>query len=347
MKKRYRIGIIIGMYIVSLVSFVSPAWADLQFSYDAVKPENQIGDSQYFNLQMQPGQKQTVQIMLTNRMDQEQTIEVALNSTKTNSNGVLEYGPNTVKNDNSLKHDFKDVVSAPAEITLKPNETVPLNIDISMPETSYDGIIVGGIYLKSKPTKEEEEQKKKESGVLNEYAYVIGMVLKETDAEVKPELALNDVYPGLSNFRNAIFANFSNIEANFVNGMTVEMEVMKKGSDAVLYDTKRADMRMAPNSMIDFPLVMNGDQMEAGDYKAHIKVMSGEQKWEWDKEFKITKEDADKYNSQDVSLIQENGIDWKLIVLIAGLVFVVFLMIFFCIRYFNKKKSKKKKKKRS
>lgn len=92
-----------------------------------------------------------------------------------------------------------------------------------MPETSYDGIIVGGIYLKSKPTKEEEEQKKKESGVLNEYAYVIGMVLKETDAEVKPELALNDVYPGLSNFRNAIFANFSNIEATFVNGMTVEM----------------------------------------------------------------------------------------------------------------------------
>lgn len=119
---------------------------------------------------------------------------------------------------------------------------------------------------------------------------------------------------------------------------------MKKGSDAVLYDTKRADMRMAPNSMIDFPLVMNGEQMEAGDYKAHIKVMSGEQKWELDKEFKITKEDADKYNSQDVSLIQENGIDWKLIVLTAGLLFVVFLMIFFCIRYFNKKKARRKRK---
>ncbi|WP_375269745.1 DUF916 and DUF3324 domain-containing protein [Enterococcus sp. DIV0212c] len=311
-----------------------------------MKPENQQGEFEYFNLKMTPGQKQTVEVKLTNRADQEQTIEVMLNGAKTNSNGVLEYGPSTLKDDPSLKHRFKDIVKGPSEVTLAPNESAPLKLDITMPEVSYDGQIVGGIYLKSKITKEEEEAKKKTPGVVNEYAFVVGMVLQETDVEIMPKLSLNKVYAGLSNYRNSIFANFSNTQAVFLNGMTVEMEVMNKGSKTVLYDTKRADMRMAPNSMIDFPLELNGDEMESGEYSAHILVTSGTLKWEWDQEFKITKEEADKYNAQDVSLIQERGINWKLILLIGGSIFGVFILIFFVIRQINKKKKSKQNEQR-
>lgn len=347
MKKRIFLYLLIGLYIISLFGFVQPVHAEKQFAYESIFPENQQGDVQYFNLRMSPGQKQTVQIMLTNRADEEQTITIGLNGAKTNSNGVLEYGPSSIKNDTSLKYDFKDIVSGPTEVTLQPKETAPLRLDITMPETAYDGKLVGGIYMKSKPSQKEEEEKKKATGVINEYAFVVGMVLQETDTVVLPELKLNSVYAGLSNYRNSIFANFSNTSAEFVSGMTVEMEVTKKGSEAVLYDTKRADMRMAPNSLIDFPLEMNGDQMDPGEYKAHILVTSGEQKWAWDEEFKITKEDADKYNAQDVTLIQERGINWKLIAMIAGGVFVVFLAIFFVVRAMNKKKKAKKKSSKS
>ncbi|MGX7148297.1 DUF916 and DUF3324 domain-containing protein [Enterococcus ureasiticus] len=343
MKKRISIGLFFSLYIAVLLGFSTPAYANLQFTYETIKPENQQGDFEYFNLLMQPGQKQTVQVMLSNRADEEQTIEVGLNGAKTNSNGVLEYGPSAIKNDASLKYDFKDLVKGPKEITLGPKETRPLKLDISMPEASYDGKIVGGIHLKSKPTKKEEEENKKATGVINEYAFVIGMVLSESDTVIKPELQLNSVYAGLSNYRNSIFTNFSNTSADFVNKMTVEIEVTKKGSEAVLYDIKRADMRMAPNSMIDFPLEMNGDQMEAGDYKAHILVTSEGQEWTWNKEFKITNEEADKYNAQDVTLIQERGIDWKLIAMIAGGVFIAFLAIFFIVRTLNKKKKTKKR----
>lgn len=343
MKKRIKLGLFLCLYIVVLLGFSTPAYANLQFTYEAVKPENQQGEFEYFNLLMQPSQKQTVEVLLSNRADEEQTIEVGLNGAKTNSNGVLEFGPSAIKNDASLKYDFKDLVKGPKEITLAPKETQPLKIEITMPQASYDGKIVGGIHLKSKPSKKEEEENKKATGVINEYAFVIGMVLSESDTVIKPELKLNSVYAGLANYRNSIFANFSNTSADFVNNMTVEMEVTKKGSEAVLYDIKRADMRMAPNSMIDFPLEMNGDQMEAGDYKAHIVVTSGEEKWTWDKSFKITNEEADKYNAQDVTLIQERGIDWKLIALIAGGVFVAFLAIFFTVRTLNKKKKVKKR----
>lgn len=343
MKKRILFSLFLCLYIVSLFGFSKDAYAELQFAYETVLPENQKGDGRFFDLRMTPGQEQTVQVMLTNRADQEQTIEVSLNGVKTNSNGVLEYGPSSLKNDSSLKHDFKDIVKGPTEVTLAPKETKPLELTIKMPETSYDGKIVGGIYLKSKPTKEDVEANKKAKGVVNEYAFLIAMVLHETDEKVVNELKLNKVYAGLSNYRNSIFANYSNRTSDFLNNMTVEMEVMAKGSDAVLYDTKKADMKMAPNSMIEFPLEMNGDEMVAGDYTAHILVTSGEQKWDWTENFKITNEEADKYNAQDVSLIQEPGINWKLIAIIAAGIFLGFLIIFFVVRTVNKKKSKKKK----
>ncbi|ALS38584.1 putative ester cyclase [Enterococcus rotai] len=342
MKKRILLSLFLCLYIVSLFGFSRDAYAELQFAYETVLPENQKGEGRYFDLRMTPGQEQTVQVMLTNRADQEQTIQVSLNGVKTNSNGVLEYGPSALKNDPSLKHDFKDIVKGPSEVTLAPNETKPLELTITMPATSYDGKIVGGIYLKSKPTKEEEEANKKAKGVVNEYAFLVAMVLQETDEKVTNDLKLNKVYAGLSNYRNSVFANFSNIKPEFLNNMTVEMEVMAKDSDAVLYDTKKADMKMAPNSMIEFPLEMNGDKMVAGDYKAHILVTSGDQKWEWTENFKITNEEADKYNAQDVSLIQEPGINWKLVALIGAGIFLAFLAIFFIVRVVNKNKKKKK-----
>ncbi|EOH98907.1 hypothetical protein UAY_02176 [Enterococcus moraviensis ATCC BAA-383] len=346
MKKRILLGLFLCLYIVSLFGFSRDAYAELQFAYETVLPENQKGDGRYFDLRMTSGQEQKVQIMLTNRADQEQTIEVSLNGVKTNSNGVLEYGPSALKNDASLKYDFKDIVKGPTEVTLAPNETKPLELTIKMPETSFNGKIVGGIYLKSKPTKEEEEENKKAKGVVNEYAFLVAMVLQETEEKVQPELKLNKVYAGLSNYRNSVFANFSNIKPEFLNNMTVEMEVMAKDSDAVLYDTKKADMKMAPNSMIEFPLEMNGDKMVAGDYKAHMLVTSDDKKWEWTENFTITNEEADKYNAQDVSLIQEPGINWKLVALIGAGIFLAFLLIFFGIRAYNKKNKKRNKKKK-
>jgi len=324
MKKRILLSLFLCLYIVSLFGFSRDAYAELQFAYETVLPENQKGEGRYFDLRMTPGQEQTVQVMLTNRADQEQTIQVSLNGVKTNSNGVLEYGPSALKNDPSLKHDFKDIVKGPSEVTLAPNETKPLELTITMPETSYDGKIVGGIYLKSKPTKEEEKANKKAKGVINEYAFLVAMVLQETDEKVTNDLKLNKVYAGLSNYRNSVFANFSNIKPEFLN------------------NTKKADMKMAPNSMIEFPLEMNGDKMVAGDYKAHILVTSGDQKWEWTENFKITNEEADKYNAQDVSLIQEPGINWKLVALIGAGIFLAFLAIFFIVRVVNKNKKKKK-----
>lgn len=317
------------------------------FNFKMIPPENQVGDTGYFNLKMEPNQKQTVQVEMANITDKEVTVEIALNSAKTNSNGVLEFGPTVLKEDASLKYDFKDIVKGPETITIPAKQKVPLNLEITMPADTYDGIITGGIQMQVQKSKEQLEKEKKERQIVNRYAYVLGMVLKETDTKVTPELEFSKFYPELANYRNAVFVNFSNVRAEFLNDMTIDMQVMKKGSDEVLYDTKKTNMRMAPNSMINFPVEMNGERMEPGDYTGHVLVTSSDQKWEWSNDFKITKEDADKYNAQDVTLVQERGFNWLLIGLIAGGVILVVGLVYFGVRVaLNKKAASKKRKKK-
>ncbi|MBL1229136.1 DUF916 and DUF3324 domain-containing protein [Enterococcus sp. BWB1-3] len=351
MNKRW-ISLMIGLlYIVGLGGFATSTYAEegssdtnanpAGFSYKVMFPENQrdmtIG---YFDLRMSPGQQQTVQIELANNGGVEKTVEVSLNGAKTNGNGVIEYGPIAIDNDASLKYDFKDLVKGPETVTLPPGEVVTLDLAITMPEVSYDGVISGGIQLKEKI---DEEARKGQTGLINEYAFLIGMMLTETDTEVQPNLELNQVYAGTNNARNTIYVNFSNVEAEYLNALTVEAQITKQGSEDVIYDTKKANMRVAPNSMVDFPISMNGERMEPGDYHARVVATAGDRSWEWDQDFTITDEEADKFNKQDVQLTQEQGINWLLVGLIVGGGLVLGGVLFLIV-YLNRKKKKKQRK---
>ncbi|MEI5994540.1 DUF916 and DUF3324 domain-containing protein [Candidatus Enterococcus mansonii] len=317
-------------------SFAQEAGGATGFVYEIKFPENQHKDAGYFDLKMTPGQKQKVQVLLKNPSDKEITVETSLNSAKTNMNGVLEYGPVNLKKDASLKYDFVDIVKAPDKVILPPNAEKNVDIEINMPKSSYDGLIVGGIQLK----KADDDSQKTQDGanVINKYAYIIAMVLQETDTKVVPELKLNKVNAGQSNARNVVYVDVSNSKANFLDNLSMEVQIMSDKKDAVLYETKKSTMRMAPNSNMTFPVSMQGEKMVPGKYRAHVLATSGSQKWEWTEAFEITAEEADKFNRGDVGLVQEKGINWLLIIGVAVGLFIVIVGVFLIIRMIRKKR---------
>lgn len=349
-KKLKYIALIIVISFISFSSFSPLGYAEgnsggagaTGFVYEIKKPDNQIGDKGYFDLRMTSGQEQTVQILLKNPSDKEVTVEANLNGAKTNMNGVIEYGPTSLKNDASLKYDFVDLVKAPEKVTIPAKSEKPLDIAISMPKASFDGKIVGGIQLK-KVDSEEDKEKQSGTNVINKYAYVIAMVLTENDTEVIPDLKLNKVSAGQANYRNVVYLDLSNVKANFLNDLSIEAQIMPEKNDEVIYETKKAAMRMAPNSNMTFPITMDGERMVAGKYRARVLATSGEQKWEWTEAFEITNEEADKFNRSDLGLVQEKGMNWPLIVGIAVGIFALILAVFFLIRTISKKKAQAKK----
>ncbi|WP_430603135.1 hypothetical protein IGJ02_000491 [Enterococcus sp. DIV0724b] len=346
MKKYLKQSVFFFLYIGFLVLLIPQiTYADdgIGYSYKIIKPKNQIESVGYFDLRMTPEQQQTVEIELYNITDKELSVDLSVNSTKTNSNGVIEYGPTKLKNDPSLKYDLKDIVKVPEKVTLQPKETKNVPVEITMPKEQYDGYIAGGIYLQKSENSAEKKADKSAKGVVNKYAFVVGMLLSETDTKVQPDLKLNNISAGMTNYRNAFLVNFSNIEATYVEGMTVEAQIFKKGSDEVLYDTKKENYRMAPNSSIVFPINLNGESFVPGDYTAHVLVTAGDKSWKWEEDIKVTKDDADKYNNEDVSLIQDRGINWKVILIISGGILLVLLMIYLVIRVLSRRKKTKQK----
>ncbi|MBP2099892.1 DUF916 and DUF3324 domain-containing protein [Enterococcus rivorum] len=311
------------------------------FTYSLSFPDNQLEENVgYYKLKMAPGQKQTIKITLSNPGSEKVTVGIGINSAKTNQNGVIEYGDSTIKNDASLKFDFKDIVKAPKSVDLAPGESKELETEIEMPTTAYDGVIAGGIQL-MKENQNSNVTNSSGSQILNQYAYVIAVLLQESNVKLEPDLKLNKVYADQINYRNAVFIDFSNIMATYLNNVTVEAQVMKKGSDTVLYERKQSAMRMAPNSFMAFPVNMNGEEMVSGDYVAKVLVTSADQKWEWTEDFNISKKEADKFNERDVGLVQEKGLDWQLIAMLVGASLLMIGLFFTILTFMRKKKEKK------
>ncbi|GGC76894.1 DUF916 and DUF3324 domain-containing protein [Enterococcus wangshanyuanii] len=310
------------------------------FTYSISFPDNQIDkELGYYKLKMTPGQEQQLSIMLSNPSAEKVVIDVKLNGAKTNQNGVIEYGESAIKNDPSLKFNFIDLVEGPKSVELAPGETKSLELTVKMPETEYDGVIAGGIQLMR--AGQEATTNSGGSKIINQYAYVIGVLLQENEAVIQPDLSLNSVKAGQNNYRNAIFINYSNTKAAYLNDMTAEVQITEKGKETVLYERKQTAMRMAPNSFIDFPVSMNGERMIPGDYEADILITSGDKKWAWKQAFKITDEDANKFNERDVGLVQEKSLDWKLILLLVAAFLIGIFLLFLVVHFFRKKKHKK------
>ncbi|WP_265459930.1 DUF916 and DUF3324 domain-containing protein [Enterococcus sp. HY326] len=359
--RRKRFLVCLLLYIIFGWTFATPVYATSEssneatieqqeggFSFEVIRPENQRNLSVgYFDLTMEPGQHQVVQINLTNDSSEPISISVGIYGGKTNSSGVIEYSDIDIDNDASLVYDFADIVTAPDDVEIPANSTVPLNIEINMPDGSFDGFIAGGIRLEE-VTAEGTASEGQQGMILNKFAYMTGMLLSVGQTEgITENMQYNETYAGLDNYQNAIFVNYSNTAPIFVNGMATEVQIMSDTSDEVLYDARKTNMRMAPNSMITFPVSLNGQEMVSGDYRAHIVVTTeAGGRWEWTEPFTITEEQASEYNESDLSLVQESGINWRLITLIVLGIMVLFLLVWFLIRMLRKKKHIKLSKKK-
>lgn len=315
------------------------------FTHKIVYPDNQIKKEGYFDLSMTPGQKQTVQMILKNPGDEEVKVAIGLNQAMTNPNGVIEYGPSKLKADKSVQFPFADIVSAPKEVTIPGKAEVPLEIEIEMPKTSFDGILLGGIHMQQ-VTKKEERKKGEGTEVINEYAYVVGMQLSETDVVVKPDLKFIKAYGSQPDFRNTIGIDIGNTTTTIVKDLTMEAQIMAEKNDTVLFESRKSGMRMAPNTVINFPVSMQDQEMEPGKYRARVVATSGDQKWEWEESFTISRKEADDFNQKAIGLIQSPGMNWVLISLIVAGALAILLIIGVIIYMRNKKKKKKSKKRK-
>lgn len=339
----------ISILVVCLIGLqhmpmIGEAAETMAYSVKANIPENQINKTlTYFDLKMEPNQRQEITLTVSNSSDEKATILISPNVAMTNQNGVIDYSQVKKKVDSSLKNPVTSIISKEQEVTLEPKETKEVPFTLQMPEKEFDGLILGGFYISKKEGTAKTKDEEKDVQIKNKYSYVIGLQIRENTNEVKPVMELNEIKPILLNYRTAVTANLQNTEATIIKELAVDAKVMKKGSTKILHETKKEGLSMAPNSNFNFPINWDNQSLDTGDYVLKLKAQSGEEKWEFEKEFKISSKDSSNLNKEAVELEKAEP-NWMLIIsVVVGMVLVFILVLIFFINRHQKKKAAEKR----
>lgn len=313
----------------------------LDFYVEPKLPDNQYRQNVgFYDLIVKPSQKQTLELKLVNSSDKEVRIKPLLKQARTNLNGVVEYGKTKDKLDKEVPYKIEDVVvPVEKEIVLPKQGEKVLHLQINMPKQAYKGLLAGGITLKNELDKGETDTEAKDSAmsITNQFAYVIGIVIRESEEELPSKLSMGEVKPSQVNHRNVINATLYNKKAKFMNEVEVDAQVFKKNNhDKPVYHSVSRNMKMAPNSYFKYPVKLNGQEMKPGKYMMDLTVKSkNNEKWHFTKEFKIDRKMAKKYNELDVLVEKDNT---RLYMLIGfGVVLTLLLIGMYLVQRKNKK----------
>lgn len=340
------LGLSLITMIVSLLRDASISEAsELAFSVETVRPENQIDSSKtYFDIKGSPGSEQILEVKLHNATDREVIVESQIAPATTNLNGVVEYSPREQKLDSSLKYDLSQLLTytdenQKKEIVLPKNSETILKLNLKHPTEAFDGVIAGGLTFKEKK-KEDKSKEEKGLSIQNDYAFVVAVLLHGKDGEVPSKLEMPNVYAGQVNARNVINATLQNPQPKYLNQLKVEAKVTKFEKTEVLYEAKKEQLQMAPNSNFDFPVPLEGKPIAAGKYTLTLKADSFEDSWTFTKNFTVTSNEAKKLNESDVTVKK----DLTLIYILIGLFLLLLVIVLFLFIYFRRKKKEERKK---
>ncbi|MEC5317155.1 DUF916 and DUF3324 domain-containing protein [Enterococcus casseliflavus] len=302
-------------------------------------PESQReGSNSYFNLHLAPGETEELTLTLQNASSDPINVQVTPHTAYTNVHGVVEYGKDAQTPDSTLPYSLDELIETIDEIHLTGNETKSVKLPLHMPKEAFEGFLAGGLRV-AEVKDEQEETPNDEEGVAikNEFAYVVGVVVSNSLDSVQPDLDLLDVFADQLNYRNVISATLQNVTPTFVNRMAVEAMVQRVGEDEVLYEASEEMMQMAPNSHFDFPISLEGDRFQSGEYVLHLKATSGEEEWSWEQTFTIEADEARSLNRADVTI--DSSLNWWMIGSISLVAILLGVIVYLVIQ--KKKNSSK------
>ena len=269
-----------------------------KFSVSPIIPENQINDvSSYFNLRMEAGKEQNIEVELTNNRDSSIEIEINAVTAKSNQNGVIDYSQLDEELDSSLLISFSEISEVEQLIVLKANERKKVPIMINLPSVKFDGVILGGLNFSEKIKAGEEHGQ-----VSNQFSYSLAVMISQTDEEVIPILNLEDISAAQSNYRNVINAEIQNSQAVIVTDMSIDAQVYRKDEKEPLFNRSVSNFQMAPNSRLPFYIHTGSAPLVAGDYRLEMQATVNGEDWEWEEEFTIDEKTAMALNNTAVDL---------------------------------------------
>ncbi|WP_213422589.1 DUF916 and DUF3324 domain-containing protein [Bhargavaea massiliensis] len=324
-KVRFMIALLLLVSNIFLLSGIAAADDHpVGFSVSAVLPDNQVNPSaSYFDLRVEPGAEQELRVEIYNHEQEELTVRLGVYNASTNSNGIIVYEEGEI--DPSLTEPITDLLSfKEEEVTIPAAGTKTVAATLKVPEKPFEGIRLGGMHFEKVL---DEEGPAEGVQIENRYAYVIGVQLSESGKPVKPELVFGEVKPDLVNHRTAVTAKLRNTAPVLISGLSLHAKVLD-GDGELVQEKEQADIRMAPNSSMDFIIDWNNRPLDPGTYEVAMTAELEDEKWEWTEKFEIERDQARDINKEAVELVEAEKPVWMSVGIGTLAVIVVVLLLY-------------------
>ncbi|PQF25757.1 DUF916 and DUF3324 domain-containing protein [Enterococcus mundtii] len=270
---------------------------NIPFLVSTQLPDNQINKQvSYFDLQMEPKQEQTLHLKIENISDQTITLETSLYQGNTNSIGVIEYDKSIKGLANNAQVNIEDLAKiAENKIKISPKQTHELQVKIKMPEKELSGITIGAIRVV------QNNEENKEGNIQNNFAREVGLVLQSSDPEKIPsELKFLDAQAEQVNARNVFTEKIQNPKPKLVRLTNLKAVISKEGNQEVIYQANQQEGSIAPNTVLNYRIPLDGKSLLPGAYVATFEADEGAQHWKLTRRFTIKSNTSKKLNQTDI-----------------------------------------------
>ena len=248
------------------------------FSIRNILPENlESEDSAFFNLRIEPGQEQYIEVEIRNHTNETIHIEPSLYVAVTNQEGRVEYQWASHEFDSISFHKLEDIITVDSLIEIEPYGVVSVYPHIRMPEEGYNGVLAGA--LKFTRVKNEETVVG-EGTIINTYSFMTGIMLHQGTPK-EPEIIFGNMDFSFEEKEVVVVTNFQNIKKAFVGEMEIEMEIKNLETNQLVFENRQRNMSMAPISDFDYAVAIDRDVFTGSDYLVKYRVESRGITWEF------------------------------------------------------------------
>lgn len=325
---------------ISLVVCTSKVFGEevnQNFQYEVTPvftPEQQTGNKDYFYQVVQPEKTYTFTVTINNRSNTKETYTAQLNPAQTNKNGAIDYtNSQSVKVTTPLNTLTNNATQT---VEIEANQSKEVTFEITTPKESFEGILLGAIYVTKNDNDTTSSTSEKSAVVFNQkLAYAVAIMLQEKVPYTQGnDLTLSDIHIEKLESQSALSYQMAVPTHNLIKNVSLNSTIYKKGS-AEVYDTiEKKQMSFAPDNQFSLLLPWSADKMVPGSYRVVTTITSGDQTWKFENEFSISNKERKQVT--DIALpIQENHI---LLLISLGVLFLVILILLVIIVYLIKRK---------
>lgn len=257
----------------------------------AILPENQVDKSvEYFDLRMQPGQRQAIQVGVRNTEQYAIEVNLQVNQATTGRNGqLISYQSGEGANGEGAFRLSGIVYLKEATRRIEPGKSAVFDVELSMPDEAFGGMLLGGIVVSAvfprDVLKTLREAETDDFAVYNALEYVIGLKITQSDDVVEPDFSIAAAFPGAVNYSPNITARIRNEAATTVGQAQIALQVLRDGEE--IYAAEYEEVQFAPQSSGDFIIACEGEPAPAGEYLLRAQLKWREKTWDLEKSFTI------------------------------------------------------------